>query len=228
MTKAQLIVTAAALVAAWSTSATVGQSVDRTAAGSPAIADSGVPLAQAAPPAASGTSDTSGGGPVSLVEALRIVERRTGGRARKIERERDDDIEVYEVKTISKDGPVEVIVDAVSGRIEDVEGPGLWDRIENFFDDEDRREDAAMLSALETAKVTLVGAIELAQAKSGGQAVKGRLKERNGKMLFEIRVVVDGEKHKVTVDPVTAKLVVKRLRKDGDDDDDDKDKDKEK
>lgn len=225
MTRIQLIVIATTLVAAWSAGATVRQSANQTSSGIPAIANPGVTSAQAPSPTIPGASGTSGGGPVSMAEAVRIAERRTKGRASEVERDRVENIEVYEVKTISKNGPVKAIVEAASGRIERVEESGIWDKIEDLFDDDDSREDAARLSALESAKVTMAKAIEAAQMKAGGEAVEAELRERNGKMLFEVQVLVEGIIHKLTVDHSTGALVTLPLWKKNDaDDDEDEDK----
>lgn len=161
----------------------------------------------------------------SLAKAVLSAEQRTKGRAGKAELEREDGVYVYEVKTVSKDGSAEVSVDFATGNINEVEGRGILARVGDIFDREDKREDEALLKALEASPVTLSRAIEAAESKTGGRAIKATLKDRYGIMYFEVALIVDGSKQRVQIDTATAKVVAVKARKRGDDDDDDEDDD---
>jgi len=175
-------------------------------------------VAQQAPQAPAGVTRPS----TTLVQAVTTAEQQTKGRAAKVELEREDGVYVYEVKTISKDGPVEVLVNFATGKIESVEGRGFLARIGDVFDGDDRREDEAMLKALEASPVSLSKAITAAETNTGGRAVKAKMKDRYGRSYFEVALIVDGSKKRVQVDSATAKVIAVKARKDHDGDDHDK------
>jgi len=145
--------------------------------------------------------------PTSLAQAVRAAERQTGGRARKAEMERERGIDVYEVKTISKDGSAKVLVDPASGNVLRVDTPGFVSSIANVFDRDDRRKDQAAFARLEASGMTLAGAIDAAQKETGGRAVNAAVKSRYGSTVFEVTVLKDWTTRKVLVDPATAKVV---------------------
>ena len=145
--------------------------------------------------------------PTSLAQAVRVAEKQTGGRARKAEMERERGVDVYEVKTVSKDGSAKVLVDPASGNILRVVTPGFVPSIANVFDRDDQRKDQAAFAWLGTSSMTLASAIDAAQKETGGKAVKAALKSQYGSTLFEVSVVKDWTMQKVLVDPATAKVV---------------------
>ncbi len=151
-----------------------------------------------------------GGGPrvpASLAHAILVAEQQTGGRARKAEMEREQGIDVYEVKTVSKDTSAKVLVDHASGTVLRVTTPGIVSAIGAVFDGDDRRKEQAALARLEASSLTLVAAVPLAEKESGGRAVKATLTSRYGSTLFEVRVVKDLTTQTMVIDPVTAKVV---------------------
>jgi uncharacterized membrane protein YkoI len=158
--------------------------------------------------------------PTSLAQAVRVAEKQTGGRARKAEMERKRGVDVYEIKTVSKDGSAKVLVDPASGNVLRVHTPGFVSSIGNVFDRDDQREDQAALVRLEASSMTLAAAIDAAQKETGGRAVKAALKSQYGSTLFEVGVVKDWTTQKVLVDPATAKVVIVPPRGEGRDDDD--------
>jgi uncharacterized membrane protein YkoI len=158
--------------------------------------------------------------PTSLAQAVRAAEKQTGGRARKAEMERKRGVDVYEIKTVSKDGSAKVLVDPASGNVLRVHTPGFVSSIGNVFDRDDQREDQAAFARLEASSMTLAAAIDAAQKETGGRAVKAALKSQYGSTLFEVGVVKDWTTQKVLVDPATAKVVtVPPSGKRSDDDD---------
>jgi uncharacterized membrane protein YkoI len=167
---------------------------------------------QSAPPA----GGTGLQAPSSLAQAVRVAERQTGGRARKAEMERERGIDVYEIKTVSKDGSAKVLVDPASGSVLRVDTPWLA----NVFDRDDQREDHAAFARLDASSMTLSGAIDAAQKETGGRAVKAALKSQYGSTLFAVTVVRDWVTRKVLVDPATAKVVTLPTRGERKDDDD--------
>jgi uncharacterized membrane protein YkoI len=182
-------------------------------------------VAQAAPQTSQASGANVTRSSATLAQAVRSAEQRTKGRAGKVELEREDGVYVYEVKTYSKEGEAEVSVDFATGKVASVETDGILSKVGNVFDSEDKREDAARLKALETSAVSLSKAIDAAESKTGGRAVKAKMKDRYGEMYYEVAVIVDGSKQKVLINSATAKVVAVKARKKDDDDDDDDDDD---
>jgi uncharacterized membrane protein YkoI len=145
--------------------------------------------------------------PTSLAQAVRVAEKQTGGRARKAEMEREKGVDVYEIKTVSKDGSAKVLVDPASGNVLRVVTPGFASSIANVFDRDDQREDRAALTRLEASSMTLASAIDIAQKETGGRPVEAAVKSQYGAAVFEVSVVKDWTAHKVLVDPATASVV---------------------
>lgn len=156
--------------------------------------------------------------PSSLIQAIRVAEQETGGRARKAEMENEDGVAAYEIKTVAKDKSAKVLVDQASGKVVRVDQPGFFDAIANLFDSDDRRKEQAALSQLNASQMTLAAAIAAAERETGGRAVKASLKSQYGQTLFEVRVVRDFIPHKVFVDPASGKVAAIPQRKDKDDD----------
>jgi uncharacterized membrane protein YkoI len=140
----------------------------------------------------------------NLAQAVRAAEQRSGGRARKVELENEKGVEVYEIKTVSKDKSACVLINRVTGDVVRVEGPGFMSGV---FDREDQQEDLAELARLEASPLTLAAAIETAEQQTGGRAIGAELRNQYGSSVFEIRVVKDWEMQKVWVDPATSKVI---------------------
>jgi uncharacterized membrane protein YkoI len=134
--------------------------------------------------------------------------------------ERKRGVDVYEIKTVSKDGSAKVLVDPASGNVLSVHTPGFVSSIGNVFDRDDQREDQAAFARLEASSMTLAAAIDAAQKDTGGRAVKAALKSQYGSTLFEVGVVKDWTIQKVLVDPATAKVVTVPPSGERSDDDD--------
>src|SRR5439155_6855945 len=81
-------------------------------------------------------------------------------------------IDVYEIKTVSKDGSAKVLVDPASGNILRVVTPGFVSSVANVFDRDDQRKDQAAFAQLEGSPMTLASAIDAAQKETGGRAGK--------------------------------------------------------
>ncbi len=194
-----------------------------TAATADAVYGAGTTVAQATPqtPQASDSGVTRPS--TTLAQAVRSAEQRTNGRAGKVELEREDGVYVYEVKTFSKDGTADVFVDFATGNVDRVRSRGFLARVGDAIDSEDRREDEALLKALEASSITLSEAIDAAESDTGGKAVKAKMKDRYGSVFFEVALIVDGSKQRVEVDTATAKVVAVSAPKDHDGDDDDDD-----
>ena len=74
----------------------------------------------------------------NLAQLVRAAEQHSGGRARKVELENERGVEVYEIKTVSKDKSSCVLIDRVTGKVVRTEGPGFMSGV---FDREDQQEE---------------------------------------------------------------------------------------
>jgi uncharacterized membrane protein YkoI len=145
--------------------------------------------------------------PSSLAQAIRTAERQTGERAREIELERDRGIEVYEIKTVSRDKSSLVLIDPASGNVVDVGTSGFLSSIGNIFEREDEQEDQADFARLEAVSMTLADAVETAEKETGGRAVEASVGSQYSATLFHVRVVKDFIAQRVMVDPSTGKVI---------------------
>ncbi len=146
--------------------------------------------------------------PFSLVEAIRVAEQETGGRAHKVEMS----VFAYAIETVAKDSSAEVIVDSASGKVVQVDRPGFFDAIANLFGSDDRRDDQARLAHLEASPMTLAAAVAAAERETGGRAVQASLKSLYGQTLFKVGVVKDLNLQEVLVDPVSGQVAAAAQR----------------
>ncbi|MBY0508857.1 MAG: PepSY domain-containing protein [Rhodospirillaceae bacterium] len=140
------------------------------------------------------------GAKTSIVQAIAAAEQQTGGRAMKIEVEKEKGTYLYEVKTISKDRISEVFVDPVSGQVVRSEDEGL---ISKVFDRADRDE----FIRLGASSTTLAAAIATAEQHIGGKAIEASFDNEGGTMRFEVEVAKDNAVHKVMIASADGKVL---------------------
>lgn len=136
----------------------------------------------------------------SIAQAITAAEQKTGGRAMKVEIEREKGNYVYEIKTVSNDKIVKAFVDPTSGKVTGTEDEGL---IAKIFDRDDRDEVAKMAAS----PTTLAAAITAAEQHVGGKAIEARFEAEDGKPLFRVEVAKDSTVHKVTIDAANGKVL---------------------
>lgn len=89
-------------------------------------------------------------------------------------------------------------------------------------EDEDGTTTAKTMSTLvKRAKVKLVDAIKTAEATAGGTAVAGRLELDDGRLMYEIFVVIQGKEPKIREVQIDAETGKTLAEEDDDEDDDD-------
>ncbi len=152
------------------------------------------------------------GAKTSAAQAIAAAEQKTGGRAMKIDVEKEKGAYLYEVKTVAKDKISEVFVDLTSGQVVRTDDEGLIDRI---FDRGDRDE-FAKLAALPT---TLAAAIATAEQHTSGKAIKAGFDDENGALLFKIEIAKDNTTQRVKIDSATGKVVKVSAAEDGEHED---------
>ena len=105
---------------------------------------------------------------------------------------------VYHVKTYQNSTVWEGTLDASTGTLL---GSGK-STPESQLD----REDQAELAGLKDAKVKLDAAIESAERQIGGRAITAGLEERDGKIIYELKIVNPASVLPVTISPGTGEL----------------------
>jgi len=105
---------------------------------------------------------------------------------------------VYHVKTYQNSTVWEGTLDATTGTMM---GSGK-STPESQLD----REDQAELAGLRDAKVRLAAAIESAERQIGSRAITAGLEERDGKVVYELKIVSPTSVLPVTVDPITGEI----------------------
>lgn len=154
------------------------------------------------------------GAKTSITQAIAAAEKQSGGRAMKIDVEKENGAFLYEVKTVSKDKITEVLVDPASGQVVRTDDEGVIARI---FDRDDQDE----LARLAASPTTLAAAIATAEQHTGGKAIEARVDDDDDTMTFKVEVAKDNAVHKVRVDSATGKVMKVIVAKHEDDDDDD-------
>lgn len=148
------------------------------------------------------------GAKTSVAQAIAAAEQKTGGRALKVDIEKEKGAYLYEVKTISKDKVSEVFVDLTSGAVTRTDDEGL---IARMFDRRDQDE----LARLSASSTTLATAVATAEQHVGGKAIEAGFDAENGALIFKIKVAKDNAVHRVVVDSTTGKVMQVAAGQDG-------------
>lgn len=152
------------------------------------------------------------GAKASVAQAIAAAEQKTGGRAVKVDIEKEKGTYLYQVKTVSKDKISEVFVDLASGQVTRTDDEGLIARI---FDREDRDE----LAKLAASPTTLTVAISAAELHTGGKAIEARFDDENGALIFKVEVAKDNITQRVKIDSATGKVMTVSAAEDGEHED---------
>lgn len=152
------------------------------------------------------------GAKTSVAQAIAAAEQKTGGRAMKVDVEKQKGAYLYEVKTVSNDTVANVLVDPSTGQVVNTENEGF---IAKVFD----REDKAEFAKLAAAPTTLAAAIATAEQHTGGKAIEASFDNENGAMLFKIEVAKDNAVHRVAVDSATGNVTKVSATEDGEHED---------
>lgn len=149
----------------------------------------------------------------SPAQAIATAGQVSGGRATKIELEKEKSGYLYEVETVSKDRIQKVMVDPASGKVVKTDNEGLIGRI---FD-RDERDDFAKLTSSPT---TLATAMIAAEQKTGGKAMEARFDNEDSLAVFKVKTVKDNATQRVVVNATTGKVIKVTARGEKDHDED--------
>jgi len=124
-----------------------------------------------------------------------------GGKAVEAELELESDNVVWEVEVVSGRKHMEVKLDAISGKVKEVEEEG-----KEGEKDEDEDEQAETDAA--KAKITLSQAIATALKEvPGGKAFEAETEREDGKLVFEIELLSGDKVMEVEIDAMTGKVL---------------------
>jgi uncharacterized membrane protein YkoI len=131
--------------------------------------------------------------PIALREAIEIAEKRLqGSKAVDVSFDEQNDRLAYKVKTFQHNEVWDGSIDASSGKIS---GEGTTTHVSRLGP-----EDAAELVGMQKAGIDLSQAVAIAEQHESGKAISAGLEEVNGRIVYEVNIVVDGQSKKVLLD----------------------------
>jgi uncharacterized membrane protein YkoI len=141
---------------------------------------------------------------VPVAEAISLAERQAGGRAAKVDLERDKAGYVYEVEVLTNDGAANVFVDPTTGSVLRTDRQGEHGKTSNS-------EDGTSLADLTASRTTLAQAVAAAERKTQGKAIAasfGDEDDGDGRgPLLTVDVADQNAVRRVVVDRATGSVV---------------------
>jgi uncharacterized membrane protein YkoI len=130
---------------------------------------------------------------ISLREAIEIAEKRLpGSKAVDVTFDAQNDQLAYNVKTFQHNEVWEGSIDAGSGKIH---GEGTTTHVSKLDP-----EDTAELVGMQKAGIDLSHAVAMAEQHESGKAISAGLEEINGRIVYEVNIVADGQSKKILLD----------------------------
>lgn len=148
---------------------------------------------------------------ISTIDAVANAEKRSGGRATKVELEKEKGAYLFEVETVSKGKVARTLIDPATGKTVQVKDEGA---LEKFFD-RDEQDDLKKLNAVPT---TLSAAIAAGEKNVGGKAVEAKLDDDEDSAVFRVEVVKNNLIHLVMINGADGKVLSVTAKNDEDDD----------
>ena len=148
---------------------------------------------------------------ITAADAVATAEKESGGRAVKVELEKEKGAYLFEVKTVSQDQVARIMIDPATGKTVKVEKEGS---LEKIFD-RDEQDDLKKLNAVPT---TLSAAIAAGEKNIAGKAVEAGIDEDADGAIFKVEVVKDNVVHRVMIDGADGKVLRVTAKNDEDDD----------
>jgi uncharacterized membrane protein YkoI len=134
---------------------------------------------------------------LSLAQAVETAERNVGGRAVAVGFEdREERPGRWEVKVLTADRLVEVKLDAESGLVLSAEPERLERLLRRLTHGE-----------VQGAQTSLLQAVGVAEKQLGGRAIEAEARREDGRVEYDIEVVVGGKKREVRVSGVDGRVI---------------------
>ncbi len=135
---------------------------------------------------------------VSLAQATQIAEKQEPGKTIGAEFDIEKDRALWEVKVLGNGGVKEYKIDASTGAVVKIEDEHIRGKLTNFVT-------GMNLKDLNSAKTTLVEAVNAAEKKMNGKAVKVEVEHERGAVQYDIFVRAADKTNKVKIEASTGK-----------------------
>lgn len=135
---------------------------------------------------------------VSLAQATQIAEKQEPGKTIGAEFDIEKDRALWEVKVLGNGGVKEYKIDALTGAVVKIEDEHIRGKLTNFVT-------GMNLKDLNSAKTTLVEAVNAAEKKMNGKAVKVEVEHERGAVQYDIFVRAADKTNKVKIEASTGK-----------------------
>jgi len=133
---------------------------------------------------------------VPLTQAVQIAEKQEPGKTISAEFDIEKDRPLWEVKVLGNGGVKEYKIDASSGTVMKVEDEHIRGKLTNFVT-------GMNLKDLDNAKTSLAQAVNTAEKKMNGKAVKVQVEHERGAIQYDIFVRASDKTEKVKIDAST-------------------------
>ena len=132
---------------------------------------------------------------VDVNQAISIAKQKAQGKVKSVDFDKDDSEYEVELATIST--KYEVKIDARTGKVNSQK----QERIKT------KDKDADKYKALNTAKVDLAKAMQIAASSGNGQAVDAEFDIEKGTAVYEVKTVKNGQEYEVVIDANTGRVI---------------------
>lgn len=130
---------------------------------------------------------------VDVNQAISIAKQKAQGKVKSVDFDKDDS--EYEVELATTSTKYEVKIDARTGKVNSQK----QERI--------KTKDTAKYKALNTAKVDLAKAMQIAASSGNGQAVDAEFDIEKGTAVYEVKTVKNGQEYEVVIDANTGRVI---------------------
>ena len=135
---------------------------------------------------------------VSLAQASQIAEKQEAAKTIGVEFDIEKDRALWEVKVLGISGVKEYKIDAGTGAVIKVEDEHIRGKLTNFVT-------GMNLKDLESVKTSLAAAVDTAEKKFSGRAVKVEVEHERGNIQFEVFVRAGDKVEKIKLEAATGK-----------------------
>ncbi len=136
---------------------------------------------------------------VPLVQATQIAEKSSSGKTVNVEFDIEKNRPIWEVKVMGSGGLKEYKIDAASGAVVKVEDEHIRGKLTNFIT-------GMNLKDLESAKTSLAQAVDTAEKKFNGKAVKVEVEHEHDGIQYDVFVRGANKTESVKIEAMTGKV----------------------
>lgn len=126
-------------------------------------------------------------------QAIAIAKQKSQGKVKSVDFDKDDS--EYEVELATTSTKYEVRIDARTGKVNSQK----QERI--------KTKDTDKYKALNTAKIDLAKAMQIAASSGNGQAVDAEFDIEKGTAVYEVKTVKNGQEYEVIIDANTGRVI---------------------